>query len=417
MGYRRLVAHGGQTQAAQPPLRSTAPKMGGGAHPGLVESLPTAEQRLRGTPRKQRSVGPYRHGQPHAQTPPTRLIPFVTHPLSRLMQLESLSDLAEFWNVAPTQIYHYAFRIDKKNAYSTFEVPRRNGRARRIDAPVRTLKFIQRLIHESLSRIYRPHRAVHGFLAERSIVTNAREHVGRQYVLNVDLADFFPSITRKRVHRCLIGEPYRLNRKVANLIAALSTNAYARLPQGSPSSPVIANMVAADLDAALANLCGELRCRYTRYADDITISTVRNEMSPDLARYPNAQGTGQVILGDKLVAVIENNGFRINHLKSRMYSYWTRQTCTGLVVNGEKPSPSRAYIRRLRSLVDHWRKNGWEDAAQVLHEKENRILFDDRERLLNHVRGRIGFVKMVRGQTDDTCRRLEQVIDTLPENY
>ena len=337
--------------------------------------------------------------------------------LSRFRQLESLSSVAEFWDIAPTQIYHYAFRIDKNNAYSTFEVPRRNGRVRRIDAPVRTLKFIQRLIHESLSCIYRPHRAAHGFLTDRSIVTNAREHVGRQYVLNVDLADFFPSITRKRVYHCLIGEPYRLNRKVANLIAALSTNAYARLPQGSPSSPVIANMVASDMDVALATLCGELRCRYTRYADDVTISTLRNEMPPAIARYPNAQGTGQAILGDRLVAAIENNGFQINHLKSRMYSHWTRQTCTGLVVNGEKPSPSRAYIRRLRSLVDHWRKNGWEDAAQVLHEKENRILFDNRDKLLNHVRGRIGFVQMVRGQNDAVCRSLLQVIDAMPENY
>ena len=337
--------------------------------------------------------------------------------LAKFRELQSLPDLAEFLDIAPTQLYHYAYRIDKNDGYSTFEVPRRNGGTRRIDAPVRTLKFIQRLVHESLSRIYRPHRAAHGFLLDRSIVTNARQHVGRRYVLNVDLADFFPSITRKRIYRCLMDEPYRLNRKVANLIAALSTNAFARLPQGSPSSPVIANMVASELDSELARLCGELRCRYTRYTDDITISTARNEMSPGLARYPNAQGTGQVILGDRLTEVVESNGFRINHQKSRMYSHWTRQTCTGLVVNGNQPSPSRAYIRRLRSLVDHWNKHGWEDAAQVLHEKETRILFDDRERLLNHVRGRIGFVKMVRGQNDPVCQRLEQIIDALPKSH
>jgi retron-type reverse transcriptase len=176
-------------------------------------------------------------------------------------------------------------------------------------------------------------------------------------------------------------------------------------------------MVAFDLDSDLARLCVELRCRYTRYADDITISTARTEISPDLARYPNAQGTGQVILGDRLTEVIENNGFRINHQKSRMYSHWTRQTCTGLVVNGKHPSPSRAYRRRLRSLVDHWKKHGWEHAAHMLHDKENRPLFDDRERLMNHVRGRIGFIKMVVGQDDRMCQRLEMIIDSLPEHH
>jgi RNA-directed DNA polymerase len=328
-----------------------------------------------------------------------------------------LHDLAEFWNVGPSQLGYYAYRIDKTRAYSTFDVPRRNGGTRRIEAPIRTLKFIQRLLHESLSRLYGPHPAVHGFLADRSIVTNAKCHLGRRYVLNIDLADFFPSITRKRIYGRLVAEPYGLDKKVANLIAALSTNRYARLPQGSPSSPVIANMVTAQLDADLAELCGQLRCRYTRYADDMTISTARGEMSPDLARYPNAQGTGQVIIGDRLTAAIERNGFRINHRKSRLYSHSTRQICTGLVVNGENPSPHREYMRHLRSLVDHWRRNGWRDAAQVLHEKENRRLLEDRQKLVNHVNGRINFVKMVRGEHDQICDRLERIIASFPEDH
>ncbi len=331
--------------------------------------------------------------------------------------LTSLRDVAEFWDVGPSQLGYYAFRADKNATYSTFDIPRRSGGVRRIDAPVRSLKFIQRLLHESLSRLYSPHPANHGFVSGRSIVSNASQHLGRKFVLNIDLADFFPSITRQRIYGRLVAEPYGLDTRVANLIAALATNRYARLPQGSPSSPVIANMVTAQLDADIADMCGKLRCRYTRYADDITVSTLRDEMSPQIARYPNAQGTGQVILGDELIEVVERNGFRINHRKSRMYSYWTRQTCTGLVVNGQKPSINRSYIRRLRSLVDHWRKNGWQDAAQVLHEKEHRILFEDRQRLMNHVKGRIGFIKMVLGENDKNAHRLDKIIDTLPDHY
>ena len=172
-----------------------------------------------------------------------------------------------------------------------------------------------------------------------------------------------------------------------------------------------------ELDTDLAKLCGSLYSRYTRYADDITISTSRDGLSPHLARYPNARGTGQVVIGDRLVSVIEHHGFRINHRKSRLQSHWTRQTCTGLVVNSDRVSPPRLYIRHLRSLVDHWKKNGWQDAAQVLHSEKNRPLFDNRQKILNHVMGRIGYLKMVRGQDDRVAQRLEQIVESLPENH
>lgn len=329
----------------------------------------------------------------------------------------SLTDLAVFWGVKLYQLNYYGFHIDKERAYTTFRIPRRNGRERQIEAPIPTLRFLQRLIHESLTRVYGPHPAVHGFRAEHSIVTNARNHIGRQFVLNIDLVDFFPSITRKRVYGRLVAAPYLFNPSIANLIAALSTNVYRRLPQGSPSSPVIANMVAAELDSELAKLCGLVGCRYTRYADDITISTSRRELSPDIARYPNARGTGQVVIGDRLTDIIERNGFRINERKTRLQSYWTRQMCTGLVVNGDHVSPPRPYIRRLRSLVDHWRKHGWNDAAQMLKSAENRPLFGTRQNLIDHVMGRIAYLKMVRGQNDPIAIRLDQIIASLPTNH
>ena len=182
-------------------------------------------------------------------------------------QLHSL-DLADFWEMEPFQLSYYAFYINKAKAYTTFTIPRRNGRERHIEVPVRTLKFIQRLIHESLTRVYGPHPAVHGFRLERSIVTNAKNHIGRRYVLNIDLADFFPGITRKRIYGRFVKAPYSFAPDVANLIAALATNAYSQLPQGSLSSPVIANILVAKLDHDLATLCGLRYCRYTRYADD-----------------------------------------------------------------------------------------------------------------------------------------------------
>lgn len=328
--------------------------------------------------------------------------------------LASLPDLARFWGIPPRQLSYYAYHIDKRKAYRTFFIPRRNGGKRKIDGPSRTLKYIQRIIHESLTRIYGPHPAVHGFVPNKSIVTNAKRHLGRQYVLNIDLADFFPSITRKRIYGRLVEAPYSFHREVAIPVATLATNACSQLPQGSPSSPVIANMVAAELDADLAKLCRLHGCWYTRYADDITISTASNEMPPPIAKYPSAQGTGQVVVGDRLMNIIEKHGFKLNHRKSRLHSYWTRQTCTGLVVNGDRVTPPRPYIRNLRSLIYHWQKNGWEDAAQVLYSNENRPLFEDRQRLLNHVIGKINYLKMVRGQDDPIAQRMGKSVAYLP---
>lgn len=329
----------------------------------------------------------------------------------------SLADLATLLKLPAKQLAYYAHHVNKHQVYRTFEIPRRNHKSRTIEAPSRTLKYIQRVLHESLIKVYGPHPAVHGFCLDRSIVTNAKNHQRRNFVLNLDLADFFPSITRQRIFGRLVAEPYGFSSVVANLIALIATNGFGRLPQGGPTSPVLANMIAASLDYEIVGLCRPLSCWYTRYADDITISTNKKEFPPELARYPNARGTGQVVIGDNLTKAIENHGFKINHDKSRLHSNWTRQLCTGIVVNGVKLTPPRPYIRRLRSLIDHWQKFGWGNASQVLHEKEGRNLFSDRDELVNHVKGKLTYLKMVRGSGDKVCVQLQDIVDTIPAGH
>ena len=130
-------------------------------------------------------------------------------------KLNSVRDLANLLGLGYGQLNYYAFHANKRSAYQTFYIPRRNGKERKIDAPSRTLKYIQRVIHESMTKIYGPHPAVHGFIAGRSIVTNAANHTGRPYILNIDLADFFPSITRKRIYGRLNSSPYLIHREVS----------------------------------------------------------------------------------------------------------------------------------------------------------------------------------------------------------
>lgn len=326
-------------------------------------------------------------------------------------------DLAALWEVRPRQITYYALKANKDRLYTSFEAPRRRGTPRKIEVPSPTLRYLQRLIHESFTRIYGPHPAVHGFRTGRSIVTNAENHLNRKYVLTLDLLDFFPSITRPRIFGRLTTSPYDFQPRIANVIASLATNSLDTLPQGSPCSPIISNMIVAELDAELARFAASKHCHYTRYADDITISTKRQHLSPEIAKYPNSRGTGQAILGDGLMSIIERHGFRVNHRKTRLQSDWTRQVCTGLIVNGQTVAVPRAYVRRLRSLIHHWTKYGWEDAASVLAVEKGRPTFKERGQLVNHVQGRLDYLRMVRGQDDVVYQRMCDRFQAIPENH
>ena len=331
--------------------------------------------------------------------------------------LRSIKDLASLWQVPASQISYYALKADKAQLYTPAAIRRRHGRPRTIEVPSPTLKYLQRIAHESLTRIYGPHPAVHGFRTGRSIVTNAKRHVDRKFVLNIDLRDFFGSITRERIFGRLTSAPYDFDTRVANAVASLATNATATLPQGSPCSPVISNMVAAQMDSDLAQFSASQYCLYTRYADDITISTKRDSLSPQIARYPSSRGTGQVILGDRLLDILEGHNFRINRFKTRLQSHWTRQMCTGLIVNGKDVSVPRAYVRRLRSLLHHWAKNGWEDAALALASEEGRRSFTERTGLENHVRGRLDYIMMVRGPEDPVYQQMAEKFQAIPDDH
>jgi RNA-directed DNA polymerase len=129
-----------------------------------------------------------------------------------------------------------------------------------------------------------PKSLSHGFEKHRSIVTNAWAHKNRRFVLNLDIADFFPSINFGRVRGFFMkNRGYALHERVATVIAQIACFNN-ELPQGSPCSPIISNLVAHLLDVRLANLAKQTRCTYTRYADDLTFSTNQREFPVELAR-------------------------------------------------------------------------------------------------------------------------------------
>jgi len=189
--------------------------------------------------------------------------------------------------------------------------------------------------------------ASHGFHQGRTIVSNAEVHKRRRFVFNLDLADFFGTINFGRVRGFFIHDTmFSLEPKVATIIAQIACHDNA-LPQGSPCSPVISNLIGNILDSRLLALARDAHCTYTRYADDLTFSTNEKLFPTEIA--VNVHGADWEV-GTLLRKTIEKTGFFINPVKTRMSLRQSRQTVTGLVVNA-KANINQDYHRGARANV------------------------------------------------------------------
>jgi retron-type reverse transcriptase len=219
---------------------------------------------------------------------------------------------------------------------------------------------------------------------KRSTVTNATPHLGKELVVNLDLADFFPSVTFPRVRGMF--ERMGYSPAVATVLALLCTESPRRaveydgrrywvavgpraLPQGACTSPALSNLVARKLDRRLAGMCAKHGWTYTRYADDLTFSGGREgELRMFIARVRH---------------IVQEEGFALNSRKGRIQRASGRQQVTGIVVNA-KPGMPRDEVRRLRAILHAAKKTGL--AAQ---NKENRPNFEA------WLRGKIAYLMMI----------------------
>jgi len=220
--------------------------------------------------------------------------------------------------------------------YSVFGIPKKREGFRTICAPQPLLKKVQRRLIDVFLQPVPLHAACHGFRPGHSIETNAQRHIGKEVVLNLDLRDFFPSITARRVYgmwQDLLGlEPEKL-RFLTRLTTLNDT-----LPQGAPTSPYIANIICRHLDQRLSGLAASLGADYSRYADDLTFSGPRqvNKALPLIRQ------------------IIQEEGFAVADEKVRVYDQWDRQAVNGLTVNS-RVAVARKNRRRFRALLHNWR--------------------------------------------------------------
>lgn len=276
--------------------------------------------------------------------------------LAKLQAAKSLDDLAAILGYKPAALAFLLYHLPAAQKYTAFHIPKRNGTPRAILAPTPKLKLLQRrlanvlyLVFADIDKAGSPRRQVsHGFARHLSIVTNAAVHKRRRHVLNLDLNDFFPSINFGRVRGMFIKDKrFALDPKIATLIAQIACHNNV-LPQGSPCSPVISNIVGHLLDIRLVRFAKAQKCTYSRYADDLTFSTNAKAFPADVAA-PLPASEHDWALGAALLKEIAKAGFTVNPTKTRMQYRGSRQVTTGLLVN-EKPNIRPEYYRTVRAM-------------------------------------------------------------------
>lgn len=311
--------------------------------------------------------------------------------------------------------------------YKSFTISKRNGAPRFIHEPRQGLKVFQEKLLAYLYRNAGPAMpCVHGFTPGRSIVTNAKKHCSpkTQHLLNIDIEDFFPSITFYRVRGLLQKKPFNCSYQVATVFAHLCTF-NGTLPQGSPTSPLLANLVCRGLDRDLMNLAKRHRATYTRYADDITFSfSVRR--SDALPSNICSFDSGILTLGEELRTIFAAHTFRINPNKSRLSTRLHRLEVTGVTIN-QDPNVKRPFIDSIRGALHAWGKYGYDLAETEWGNKVRGAPTQPYEKrpwkrqtrrgslpaLKNVLWGRLLYLRMVRGADDLLYRRLAKRFNAL----
>lgn len=274
--------------------------------------------------------------------------------LDELKSLSNRNELAVLLGYRPKNLAYIVYGLRPEYKYSEFQVAKRSGGFRSIHAPCPELKQLQKNLRdvlqqciEELASINKAGSISHGFKPNHSILTNADVHKGRRYVFNIDLADFFPSIHLGRIIGFFTkNRDFSLNSEVATTIAQIACFD-GRLPQGSPCSPIISNLIAHIIDVRLSRLAHDHGCTYSRYADDLTFSTGKKDFPLELAFNIGDQWSPSELLQ----GIIRRSGFEINPAKTRMDYRMSRQTVTGIIVNKKLNAPSD--VRRNARAMAH----------------------------------------------------------------
>ncbi len=300
--------------------------------------------------------------------------------------------------------------------YRVHVIAKRSGGVRLIEAPKARLKRIQREILNQILNQLPTHTAAHGFVRQRSTLTHVQPHVGQAWILRMDLEDFFPSIDGARIFGLFrsLGYPYEVTQSLTNLttsvlgtetirkslmgnfgqeasermVAELARLYFRRhLPQGAPTSPALANLVAYRFDCRLTGLANAYGANYSRYGDDLLFSS------------PTIMKRSLIKMADQVASIAWEEGFRVRHRKTAMIPNSQRQTAVGIVLN-HRPNLVRHEYDLLKAILYNCVRFGPQSQNRSAH-----------DHFAAHLLGRIHWLRSLHSAHGEKLLQLYQRIE------
>ena len=291
-----------------------------------------------------------------------------------------LNEFCVFFKITKKTVYD-VLKSKEYTKYSSFTVPKKDGTKRQIDSPCLNLKKIQKKISIVLTDKYnnRLEPNIFGFRPKLSIKDNAKFHTNerrsahRNVIVKFDVANFFPSISYQRI-KLLAKKLFHFSNGASNLFAMLTTY-QGRLPQGSPCSPIISNLICFRLDHRLMEMSQKAQSKFSRYADDVTFSLNNENHLQDLVTSKN----NKWVPSEEILKIFNENGFSLNEKKTIVHFQWQSQRITGIVIN-EKINLKREYLETIRL---------------IFHQCETNKVKYSNQQLLGHV----NYIRFILGET------------------
>lgn len=302
--------------------------------------------------------------------------------------------LAQLLQTDPQRLYLLA----KQPQYKTFTLPKKDGGEREIEAPGLELKKVLGRLNRYLQSVYlfEKSSAAHGFVTSvrndtdrRSVVSNAKKHLGNPYLLHIDLKEFFHSVTREMVLSIFLGPPFHFRKELPDLLADLTTY-QGRLPMGTPTSPVLSNFACRTLDEQLLEFAGNMLWAYSRYADDMTFS----------AKQPIVEEKILSVMG-----VIRENGFELNKRKIKRYGPDDEKIVTGLLLTN-KVELAPGFLTQLEEDIGKLH-----EIVRAQHE-HGQLTTKWVEQFKQQIRGRINFAGFVLKRQSERYQTLKSAYYT-----
>ena len=297
--------------------------------------------------------------------------------------IETDRELAKFLQIEYSTLRYLVYHRDVVtfDNYYRFDIPKKSGGTRHIAAPKTQLKAAQRQILEQILQKVEVSDLSHGFIKSRSILTSAKSHhTSPDLLINIDLENFFPTITFERVRG--LYQSFGYSGYIASLLAMLCTYCeripleikgeikYIKtsdriLPQGSPASPMITNIICRNMDKRINGLCQQLEITYTRYADDMSFSYVGDTNNFAVGNFLNS-----------INKIIEAEGFHMKKEKTHILRKNNRQYITGIVINNEEIGVPKKWVKILKASIHNAQKlkeSGGSVSGSTIHEISGKI--------------------------------------------